>query len=365
MSDDTRIADLVWKDDWATARQHHIAWWQGEGLVLWVTAPRAVAAAEVAPPPAPASLEERWFSPQWRLKQQEHGLAHTYFGGDSFPMFSCVSAAGDLGAYVGCEVNLAQNTVWCEPCIPDPPEAYPPISLDREAPTFRRHLDMVRLAVEESRGRWLVTLPDLVENIDILSAMRGPQTLMFDMIDRPEWVEQKVLEINQAFFEAFDEFRDVVRDAYGGNCFCFSIWGPGRTAKVQCDACAMFGPHMFRRFVAPALTQQCEWLDYALYHLDGEDCLVNLDELLAIEPLQAVEWTPRRLSVGDSGGHPRHWDLYRRILAAGKSVQAVGVRFDEVIPLLDACGGQGMFITTRAPSEAQARELAERVEQYR
>jgi hypothetical protein len=127
----------------------------------------------------------------------------------------------------------------------------------------------------------------------------------------------------------------------------------------------MFGPAMFRRFVAPALTEQCAWLDYALYHLDGEDCLVNLDELLAIGPLEAIEWTPRRLSVGDSGGHPRHWGLYRRILAAGKSVQAVGVRYEEVLPLLDAVGGKGMHIMTSAPTEETARELAAKVEAYR
>ena len=62
---------------------------------------------------------------------------------------------------------------------------------------------------------------------------------------------------------------------------------------------------------------------------------------------------------------PRHWDLYRRILAGGKSVQAIGVRVDEVLPLLDACGGKGMFITTQAPTEDKARELAEKVNAYR
>ena len=365
MSSGGRITELLWKPDWALARRHHIDWWRGEGMVLWVTAPRDVPAAAVALPPAPSSLEERWFSPEWRFRQQEYGLSRTYFGGDSFPIFSCVSAAGDLGAYVGCEVNLAEGTVWCEPCIGDPPEEHPPIRLDRTAWAFRRHMEMVQLAVRESGGRWLVTLPDLVENVDILSAMRGPQTFLFDMIDRPEWVEQKVHEINQAFFEAFDLFHEIVHDGFGGNTFCFNIWGPGRTAKVQCDACAMFGPEMFRRFVVPALSAQCDWLDYALYHLDGEDCLVNVDELLSIESLQAVEWTPRRLSVGDSGGHPRHWDLYRRILDAGKSVQAIGVKYDEVIPLLDTFGSRGMFIMTRAASEEDARRLAERADTYR
>ncbi|MBN2452067.1 MAG: hypothetical protein JXR77_16895 [Lentisphaeria bacterium] len=365
MTGEDRLTDLVWKEDWASAREHHIQWWRGEGLVLWVTAPREVPAMDLPRPPPPATLEERWFSPQWRLRHEEWQMSRCYYGGDAFPILRCISAAGDLGAYVGCTLDLSAQTVWCEPCIPDPAEEYGPIRLDRGAAAFVQHLAMVQLAARESRGRWLVMPPDLVENVDILSAMRGPQTFLFDLVDRPEWVEEKVMEINQAFFEAFDTFREVVRDGFGGNAFCFNVWGPGRTAKVQCDACAMFGPAMFRRFVSPALTQQCAWLDFALYHLDGEDCLVNLDELLAIEPLQAIEWTPRRLSVGDSGGHPRHWDLYRRILAAGKSVQAIGVRYDEVLPLLDACGGRGMYITTSAPTEEKARDLAERTRAYR
>ncbi|MCK5804529.1 MAG: hypothetical protein KAI66_16950 [Lentisphaeria bacterium] len=365
MMDTSGLTELLWKDDWALARKHHTAWWRQEDLVLWVTAPRAVPAMKLDPPPPPRDLSERWFSPTWRLRAQEYQMSRCYYGGDAFPVFSCLSAAGDLGAYMGCEVELSDQTVWCEPCIADPPEEHPPLRLDRSCWAFSQHLAMAETAVRESGGRWLVGLPDLVENVDILSAMRGPQTFLFDLMDRPEWVEKKVEEINRAFFEAFDVFGDLVRDGFGGNSFCFNVWGPGRTAKVQCDACAMFGPEMFRRFVSPALTEQCEWLDFALFHLDGEDCLVNLDEILAIEALQAVEWTPRRLSVGDTGGHPRHWDLYRRILAAGKSVQAIGVRYDEVIPLLDACGGKGMFITTSAASEGDARALAERVTAYR
>jgi hypothetical protein len=359
------VSDLIWKDDWATARQHHLDWWQRRGLVLWVTAPRDEPAAELAAPAPASNLEERWYSPSWRLRQQEYALSRCYFGGDAFPIFGALSAAGDLAPYLGCPLRLSPETVWCDPCINEPPEAHPPIQLDRGNWAFGQHLEMVELAVRESHGRWLVMMPDLAENLDILAAMRGPQALMTDLIDRPAWVERRVAEINAAYFEAFTAFGDLTRDAHGGNAFCFQVWGPGKTAKVQCDACAMFGPAMFRRFVAPALTEQCAWLDYSLYHLDGEDCLANLDELLAIEPLDAIEWTPRRLSVGDSGGHPRHWDLYRRILAAGKSVQAIAVRFDEVIPLLDACGGQGLYISTSAPTEAQARALGERVQAYR
>ena len=58
-------------------------------------------------------------------------------------------------------------------------------------------------------------------------------------------------------------------------------------------------------------------------------------------------------------------NLTRRIKDAGKCVQAVRVKVDEVIPLLDAVGPEGMFITVAAADEATAEKLVEAVEPYR
>lgn len=357
--------DPLWKEDWASARDNHAAWWQQRALVLWVTAPADQPWADLPAPPPAADLAEQWFGAEHRVRHGEYHLSRTYHGADAFPMLGTHSAAGDLTGYVGCHLDLHPGTVWSDPCIADPPEQHPRIAIDRTSWPYRRHRAMLELSAAESAGRWLTSLPDLVENMDVLSAMRGAERLMMDTLDRPEWVLDQLDQINEAYFDVFDDFASVVRDGLGGNCFCFGIWGPGRTAKVQCDAAAMFSPAMFRRFVVPALARQCAWLDYAMFHLDGEDCLCHVEALLEIEALQAIEWTPRRISVGDSGGHPRHWDLYRRILAAGKSVQAVGVRYDEVLPLLDACGGRGLYIQTWAPNETAARELADRAAAYR
>ncbi|MBK8021769.1 MAG: hypothetical protein IPK19_10165 [Chloroflexi bacterium] len=65
------------------------------------------------------------------------------------------------------------------------------------------------------------------------------------------------------------------------------------------------------------------------------------------------------------GRRPALVSLYRRILDAGKSVQAVGVLPEEVLPLLDATGGTGMFIIADAQTEAEARSLIESVERRR
>ena len=141
------------------------------------------------------------------------------------------------------------------------------------------------------------------------------------------------------------------------------LWGPGKTAKVQCDACAMFSPAMFERFVLPALSEQCAWLDHAMYHLDGSDCLPHLDVLLSIDELDAIEWTTDPKVPGPCD--PHWYPLYRKILAAGKSVQVVGPRLEEIIPLLDAIGGRGVYLLTDLWQEREVEELLGKIEQYR
>ena len=355
------MTELIWQPRWSEVRAHHLDWWRGQGLVLWCSAPAAAPHQALDPPPPPADLDQRWYGPAWRVRAAQHGLAHTYFGGDSFPLLTACSGAGDLAAYLGCALRLSPETVWYEPR----PEAEPPLLLDRANRYLQAHLELTRLAAAECHGRYAIGLPDLVENLDIHAALRGPTAAMIDLAERPEWVEERLWRLNEIYFEVFDLFRDAIGDPEGGNGFCFDIWAPGRTAKVQCDSAAMISPAMFRRFVVPPLTAQCQWLDYALFHLDGEDCLCHLEALLAIEPLAAIEWTPRRISVGESGGSPQFYDLYRRILAAGKSVQAVGVGYDEVLPLLDAVGGRGMYIQTWAENAERADRLAQRVDAYR
>ena len=214
------------------------------------------------------------------------------------------------------------------------------------------------------RGKYLIGCPDLIENMDIVAALRDPQRLMMDMLDRPGWVVEKVWEVNEAFYAAYDRVYDIIAEADGSVCYtAFRLWGPGKMAKVQCDASAMFSTRMMRKFVIPALTAQCEWLDYSMYHLDGHQCIRHLDAILEIEALDAVEWTPD--PTVPQGGDPAWYPMYRKILEAGKSVQVVGVRAEEVGPLLNAVGGQGMYIHAHVEDQADLDQLLRVVEGYR
>jgi len=219
------------------------------------------------------------------------------------------------------------------------------VRFNPDAYWWKVHEAQMRAHTRLSQGNYIAGLPDLVENIDIISAMRAPQTLMMDMMENPEWVEKCVKDINTAWFEAFDRLYDIAKDKDGGNGWCaFNLWGPGKTAKVQCDACAMFSPEMFERFVTPALTEQCEWLDWSMYHLDGTQCMCHLDNLLRIDALDAIEWTPQ--SGVEDGWHERWHPMYKRILDAGKSLQVVGVPLEKIEYVLKAIGGKGVYVMT-------------------
>ena len=108
----------------------------------------------------------------------------------------------------------------------------------------------------------------------------------------PTELEQELQAVNAIWFEVFERIYDEINED-GEMAFCyFSIWGPGRVAKLQSDISIMISPRNFRRFVQPYIREQCQWLDYSLYHLDGVDAVRHLDALLEIEELNAIQWTP-------------------------------------------------------------------------
>lgn len=361
---------MKWKPDWQEAKANLVKWWDRKGLALCLFAPRGTPVEPIPKPAEPSDIEIRWTDPKSRCDRAEHAMAHTRFCAEAFPYFDTQIGPGSLGTFLGAHPRFAPETVWYEPCIHDP-DTYGPIRFQATGNRWLdAHLALIDEGLRRSRGRYLVGVPDLIENLDTLAAMRDTQELLCDLIERPAWVHGSLAEINDAYFAAFDLIHAKVRDEEGGSTFsAFRVWGPGRTAKVQCDASCMISPRMFDEFVVPYLSAQCDWLDYSLYHLDGEDALQHLDSLLAIESLDAIEWTPvgasGQVKGKPTGGSPRWYDLYRRIKRGGKSVQAVGVKPEEVVPLIDAVGPEGLFVTVSAPDEAAAEKLLDEARKYR
>jgi hypothetical protein len=301
-----------------------------------------------------------------RARRNHYRLSRAAFPLDMIPIADTMIGPGSLALCLGSEPEFAETTVWFGSIMEheDEPEKCGPLRFDPENRWWKIHEATLRECASLARGKYLVGCPDLVENIDILASLRGMSTLFMDMVSRPEWVSEKLREINQAYFEVYDRIYEIIKLEDGSAAFeAYKLWGPGKTAKVQCDASTMFSAEMFRKFVVPSLREQCAYLDYSMYHLDGSEEFRHLDALLEIEELDAIEWTPNaNLPLG---GDPQWYDLYRRILDAGKSVQAYLVWPGEIVPLLDAIGDRGVYVLGLFRNQAEVETVAKEIESYR
>ena len=358
---------MKYKPDYKQAMANLERWWNRKGLAACISAGRVQPVEKLHKPAEPASDFDAYAEPVGRIERMTYNLSHLYPAGDRLPILDIMIGPGSLSTFLGAQPHFSRETVWYDTCIANP-DTCGPILFDRTNKWFQIHLELAKEGVEQNRGRYIVGMPDLIENLDTLASLRGTQELLMDLIERPAWVHKSLAQINDAFFASFDLLYDVIKFEGGNAWGAFDIWGPGKTAKVQCDFSCMISPSMFDEFVLPSLRAQCDWLDYSMYHLDGEDAMQHLDSLLAIESLDAIEWTP----VGacgvaglEPGGSPKWYDLYRRIKRAGKSVQAIGIKAAEVAPLLDAVGPEAMMLLVWAKDMAEADEIAKTIDRYR
>ena len=294
-----------------------------------------------------------YMDPAYHAGQEDARLARSCFSGDTLPMAETDIGPGSLALYLGAEAGISRDTVWFNPCME---EIDRPIRFNQDNAWWQLTRRTIQACLEKSGGKYLVGCPDLVENLDTLASLRGTEALMIDLIENPGAVVARLEEITRAWFEIYSQIFDLIHLEDGSSPFgAFRLWGTGKTAKVQCDASAMLSPRMFRRFVVPFLKEQCAWLDHSMYHLDGHQCLGHLDALLEIEDLDAIEWTPDPAVPG--GGSPEWYGLYRRILEHGKSVQAVGIKIEEIAPLLDHVGPKGLYLVINQPTLREWEEI--------
>ena len=354
----------MWKPNLEETKKHYIDWWNHRGIVLnmWEHFQEGVKPhADVPMPPAPKSLDQKWFDPEWRAEYLDWYVAHSSMKADMLPVANTQLGPGSLAAILGGVFEGGEDTIWIHP----DPNYTDDIKFDINDPAnknWQLHKDLLRACKKKAKGNYYVGMPDLMEGMDVLAAMKGTDKVLLDTVTQPEVLERQMQQINDIYFKVFDELYDIIREG-DEMAFCyFSSWAPGKMTKLQCDISTMISVEDYRRFVQPFIRQQCQKIDYTLYHLDGVGAMHHLPALLEIEELNAIQWTP---GVGEpQGGSPKWYDLYKKILAAGKSIMACWVTLDELRPLLDNIGGNGVHIEMDFHNEDEVEKALRIVEEY-
>ena len=301
----------------------HNRWWKGEldrPLVhVIVQDAYHVNCSARAPMLSQSTCTDFLWSPEQVIDAIDENMSRLEFLGDAFPLVNFDAfGPGVLAAFCGAKLDNSSGAVWFWPQeekeIGDIHVRYDP-----ENAYVQRIKALYRAGLEKWNGTVILGLPDFGGVMDVAATLRGTDHLLMDLYDEPEEVKRLICEIQTAWYEAYEDLAQVLKPQNA-----YSNWSHLVSSDpsyiIQCDFCYMISNPMFREFVLDTLRGDTERLTHTIYHLDGIGELNHLDDILALEKLNAVQWVP-----GAGQPSPMHWmNVFERIAAAGKSAMICG-----------------------------------------
>lgn len=362
---------MNYKKNWLETQEKFTNYWkhQNTGRPLMIVTARKDDAVPLPAELEPVSMEDKYQDAERMVARYRHFCENHEFLAESFPNMSADFGPGSIAAYLGSDIEFRPDTIWFTEVIEDW-EEQAPLTFDPENEWFKRHIKLFQDVHKLANGDFLIPIPDLMENIDVLVSLRGGQNTIFDLIDDPEIVEERIQQISDIYFEYYNRFYEIVKDQQDDSCAytVFQIWGKGKTCKIQCDFSALMSPDQFHEFIKEPLRQQAQQLDNVLYHLDGPDAIKHLDAVMEIDEIDALQWTS-----GDHGpdGTLEEWyEIYDKARLAGKSlwIKVYSGDIDDWIAgvdkLIERYGSHSMLLHFDIMSEADANKLLTHAEKH-
>ena len=283
-------------------------------------------------------------------------FAKTKYYGDALPCIFPNFGTSGYVQYVGSKPTYHTDTIWLSKILTEPDVE----QIIFNEKIYKDHLNHVKKLVDLSQNDYLISMPDNCGIIDGLAAIRGSDSLLFDLIDEPEFIEkatQKLIDIQRktipGFFDAIKENNDE-----GSSHAWMHLWCPKRVVQVQCDFSVMISPEDYKRFVVPELEATAEWTDYAVYHLDGKEQIRHLDAILSVDAIKMIQWTP-------VAGQPPTSDfipVLQRIQKNGKGLVLL-LQAWEVEKVITELSSKGLQIVVNdVHSQKEAEEILKIVE---
>ena len=136
---------MRYKEDWEAAKKRHTAFWSGEVI------DRCCVNVRCGDSELPRLLDEFWQKNNWDIRlvrmdperfiqQNRLVMAHTYYGGDAFPLVSLdLGASGHAGFFKGAKYQIG-DTVWFFPTLENPDT----LEFDESSCLFQKTLEFAR-----------------------------------------------------------------------------------------------------------------------------------------------------------------------------------------------------------------------------
>jgi hypothetical protein len=272
--------------------------------------------------------------------------------GDAMPMiYHLYGGRGTpvaLSWYLGGNIKFTDRTVWVDPVIKD----WKSFSLkfDQENKWVKLSDRLMETQAKYNDGNAIAWMPDLGDALTCFSLMRGAEELMFDMLDCPDIISDKIQEFTKAFILAHKHFSNLYRKFWPGNASAL-MWAPGPTYMCQCDFSNMISPDMFRLFVVPELNNLSQYLEYMLWHLDGFEQVRHLPILLELPYIRAFQIQP---GANNPPACSKTWlPICKKIQESGKSLYVYANTPEQFECLVKSLDSTGLMISCTYPISTQ------------
>jgi len=306
-----------------------------------------------------ATHKERWLDVEYRAQQAANWIENTVYYADAMPILFPDLGPEIISAWAGCPYHYGADTTWTEPCLFDWDNDNAIIDINH--PLSKKLEEFTRIALELAKDNFIVGLTDYHPGGDHVAALRDGQTLALDLLENPDRVKAKLASSYREYFPAFDHYVNWLKKEGNPITSWLPITSETSMYIPSNDFSIMISKPMFDEFFLPGLIEECKHYDNSIYHLDGPGALRHLDSLLSIKELDAIQWVP-----GAGNDQCLQWlDLYKKILAAGKSIICYPGNLDELRILAEQLPARGVCLEIGfAKNEAEAQDIMKIVEKW-
>lgn len=311
---------LEYKNNWKETKENFTHWWKNEDIGRPIVKIVGSKGENVWPEKIPQNHQDIHINAKFRFELYSKIFSNKVFYGESFPFMDINMGPGSMAAYLGAEPVFDEETVWYKEVAKENLSEIGKLDFNPDSFWWKYHKSQVDELVQLAKNTDIVvTIPDILENIDIISLLRSPQNLCYDLIDEPELVADYIQQIDDIYFKYYNEMYDIVKlDDNSSSYTAFSILSAGTNAKIQCDFSALMSPSQYNELIIPSLQKQCNIIDNTIYHLDGADAVRHIDSIMSLKNLKALQWEP---GAGKPDGGDEGWYfIYDKVKEANKSL---------------------------------------------
>jgi hypothetical protein len=298
------------------------------------------------------SMKARWFDSEYQVNKFIDSIQNREFLAESFPVFWPNLGPDVYAALYGIELEYADETSYAIHRNDPIKELIDQLELSKENPYWKKLEEMTERALEMSEDRYFVGYSDFHPGFDTVAAWRNPEAICLDILLEPEGVKQLLKKSTDDFQFVFDHFHNLLSKYNQPSVNWMEVPISGKFHVPSCDFAALISQEDFNEFYLPLLQEEVKKMDYNVFHLDGRGVAKNIDAILSIPEINAIQWVQ---GVGNDQPIEQWKPLIRKIQAAGKSVQ-VFLQPNELIDFMSDMKPEGIMLSI--PSSGHDEEIA-------